>query len=228
MHYKVFGAPMPAVTITMDRGESIYTQSGGMSWMSEGVSMETNMKGGLLKGLGRMFTGESLFMATYTAERPEAEITLASSFPGEIKMIEIGDGKEYVAQKNCFLCATPNVTLSAYVTGIKAGLFGGEGFVLQKYSGKGLAFLELDGTIIEKELAPGEKIIVDTGNVAFFEAQVGYSSEMVKGFANVLFGGEGLFLTTLTGPGKVWLQTMSVAGLAKRIVPFLPVNRSSN
>lgn len=228
MHYKVFGAPMPAVTITMEQGESIYTQSGGMSWMSEGVSMETNMKGGLLKGLGRMFTGESLFMATYTAERPETEITLASSFPGEIKMLEVEDGKEYVAQKNSFLCATPNVTLSAYVTGLKAGLFGGEGFVLQRYSGKGLAFLELDGTIVEKELAPGEKIIVDTGNVAFFEAQVGYSAEMVKGFANVLFGGEGLFLTTLTGPGKVWLQTMNAAGLAKRIVPFLPVNRSSN
>lgn len=226
MHYKVFGTPMPAVTISMEQGESIYTQSGGMTWMSEGISMETNMKGGLLKGIGRMFAGESLFMATYTAETPGAEITLASSFPGEIKILELGKGKEYIAQKNSFLCATPNVTLSAYVTGVKSGLFGGEGFVLQKYSGQGLAFLELDGTIVEKELAPGEKIKVDTGNIAFFEASVGYSSEMVKGFANILFGGEGLFLSTLTGPGKVWLQTMSASELAKRVIPFIPTSSS--
>ena len=184
------------------------------------------MRGGFLKGMGRMFSGESLFMATYTAQRPGAEITLASSFPGEIRILEVGRGKEYIAQKNSFLCATPNVTLSAYVTGVKTGLFGGEGFVLQKYTGQGLAFLELDGTIVEKELAPGEKVKVDTGNIAFFEASVSYSSEMVKGFANILFGGEGLFLSTLTGPGKVWLQTMSASELAKRIIPFVP--RSSN
>lgn len=228
MHYKVYGSPMPAVTITMEQGESIYTQSGGMTWMSEGISMETNMKGGFLKGIGRMFAGESLFMATYSAQRPGAEITLASSFPGEIKLLELGNGKEYIAQKNSFLCATPGVTLSAYVTGIKSGLFGGEGFVLQKYTGQGLAFLELDGTIVEKELGPGEKLKVDTGNIAFFEAGVQYSSEMVKGFANILFGGEGLFLSTLTGPGKVWLQTMSASELARKIIPFMPSGGSSN
>lgn len=226
MHYRIFGSPMPAVAIAMEQGESIYTQSGGMTWMSDGFSMETNMRGGFLKGMGRMFSGESLFMATYTAQRPGAEITLASSFPGEIRILEVGRGKEYIAQKNSFLCATPNVTLSAYVTGVKTGLFGGEGFVLQKYTGQGLAFLELDGTIVEKELAPGEKVKVDTGNIAFFEASVSYSSEIVKGFANILFGGEGLFLSTLTGPGKVWLQTMSASELAKRIIPFVP--RSSN
>lgn len=228
MHYKVFGSPMPAVTLTMEQGESIYTQSGGMAWMSEGISMETNMKGGFLKGIGRMFAGESLFMATYTAQRPGVEITLAASFPGEVKVLEVGNGREYIAQKNSFLCATPNVALSAFVTGVKTGLFGGEGFVLQKYSGQGLAFLELDGTIVEKELAPGEKIKVDTGNIAFFEAGVGYSAEMVKGFANILFGGEGLFLSTLTGPGKVWLQTMSASELARRIIPFIPSGGSSN
>ena len=167
-------------------------------------------------------------MATYTAQRPGVEITLASSFPGEIRLLEIGNGKEYIAQKNSFLCATPNVSLSTYVTGVKTGLFGGEGFVLQKYTGQGLAFLELDGTIVEKELAPGEKIKVDTGNIAFFEAGVGYSAEMVKGFANILFGGEGLFLSTLTGPGKVWLQTMSASELARRIIPFIPSGGSSN
>lgn len=228
MHYKIFGSPMPAVTLTLEQGESIYTQSGGMTWMSEGISMETNMKGGFLKGIGRMFAGESLFMATYTAQRPGVEIALASSFPGEIRLLEIGNGKEYIAQKNSFLCATPNVSLSAYVTGVKTGLFGGEGFVLQKYTGQGQAFLELDGTIVEKELAPGEKIKVDTGNIAFFEARVGYSAEMVKGFANILFGGEGLFLSTLTGLGKVWLQTMSASELARRIIPFIPSGGSSN
>ena len=153
---------------------------------------------------------------------------MASSFPGEIRMLEIGSGKEYIAQKNAFLCATKNVSVSAYVTGVKAGFFGGEGFILQKYSGQGLAFLELDGTIVERELAPGEVIKVNTGNVAAFETSVEYSSEMVKGFANVLFGGEGLFLTTLKGPGKVWLQTMSAAGLAQRIIPYIPTGRSSN
>ena len=143
-------------------------------------------------------------------------------------MLEIGSGKEYIAQKNAFLCATKNVSVSAYVTGVKAGFFGGEGFILQKYSGQGLAFLELDGTIVERELAPGEVIKVNTGNVAAFETSVEYSSEMVKGFANILFGGEGLFLTTLKGPGKVWLQTMSAAGLAQRIIPYIPTGRSSN
>ena len=222
MRYKVFGSPMPAVTITMEQGENIYTQSGGMTWMTDGISMETNMKGGFFKGIGRMFAGESLFMATYTAERPGAEITLASSFPGEIKLIELGYGKEYIAQKNSFLCATPGVTLSAYVTGVKSGLFGGEGFVLQKYTGQGLAFLELDGTIVEKELAPGEKLKVDTGNVVAFERSVSYEIETVKGLKNIFLGGEGLFLTKLTGPGKVILQTQNFNEFAGRIIRMVP------
>lgn len=227
MKYKIFGAPMPAVTIAMEKGESIYTQSGGMTWMTEGISMETNMKGGLLKGIGRMFSGESIFMATYSAEMSGVEITIASGFPGEIRVLEVMPGRGYIAQKNAFLCATPGVELSAKVTGVKSGFFGGEGFVLQRYSGEGLVFLELDGAIVEKELAPGEKIKVDTGNIAAFEEGVTYSAEMVKGFANVLFGGEGLFLSTLTGPGKVWLQTLSASEFAKRIVPFLPAKPSS-
>ena len=221
MKYKIFGGQMPAVTVRLEPGESIYTQSGGMSWMTEGITMDTNMKGGLGKSLGRLFSGESLFMATYTAQR-EAEITLAASLPGEIRPLQLGDGREYIAQKGAFLCATQGVTLSAVVSGLKSGLFGGEGFVLQRLSGQGLAFLELDGAIQELDLQPGEKIIVDTGNVAFFEAQVGYSAQMVKGFKNILFGGEGLFLTTLTGPGKVWLQTLTAAELARRVIPFLP------
>lgn len=214
---------MPAVTLRLEAGESIYTQSGGMAWMTDGLRMETNMKGGFGKSLGRLFSGESLFMATYTAEK-QADITLAASMPGEIRPVEIREDKEYVAQKGAFLCATPNVHLSTFVTSAKGGLFGGEGFILQRISGQGMVFLELDGAVQEVDLQPGEKLIVDTGNVALFEAQVGYEAKMVKGFKNVLFGGEGLFLTTLTGPGKVWLQTMTAAELARRLIPFIPTS----
>ena len=223
MKYKIFGGQMPAVTVRLDAGESVYTQSGGMSWMTEGISMETNLKGGLGKSLGRLFSGESLFMATYTAQK-EADITFAASLPGEIRPFRIEPGQEYVAQKGAFLCATPGVTLSAVVNGMKSGLFGGEGFVLQRLSGEGLVFLELDGAIQEIELQAGEKLIVDTGNVALFESQVSYSAQMVKGFKNILFGGEGLFLTTLTGPGKVWLQTLTASEIARRVIPFIPTS----
>lgn len=226
MRYEVWGNMMPAVTIALEAGESIYTQSGGMSWMTDQMEMTTNMQGGLMKGIGRMFSGESLFMATYTAKAPNQEITLASAVPGEIKMFEIRPGYEIIAQKGAFLCATPGVELKAFVTNIKGGLFGGEGFVLQHYTGQGLVFCELDGSIREIDLQPGQKLVIDTGNVAAWESTVTYNSQMVKGFKNVLFGGEGLFLTTLTGPGKIWLQTMSVSELASRLIPYMPAARS--
>lgn len=222
MKYEVWGDMMPAVTIGLEAGESIYTQSGGMSWMTDQMEMTTNMQGGLGKGIGRMFGGESLFMATYSAKAPNQQITLASSVPGEIKIFEIKPGYDIIAQKGAFLCATPGVELKAFVTNVKGGLFGGEGFILQRYTGQGLVFCELDGAVREISLAAGEKLVIDTGNVAAWEATVTYNSQMVKGFKNVLFGGEGLFLTTLTGPGKVWLQTMSVSELAQRLIPYLP------
>ena len=221
MRYEVFGETLPAVTIFLENGESIYTQSGGMSWMSSGMKMETNMKGGLLKGLGRMISGESMFLATYTAEGNNQSITLASKFPGGIVALDV-TGKTYIGQKNAFLCAEPDVKVEVTMPkGLKAGLFGGEGFIMQKFSGSGHIFLELDGSIKVMDLAPGEKIIVDTGNVALYESTVQYSAEMVKGFKNILFGGEGLFLTTLEGPGRVWLQTMSLTGFAGSLAPFL-------
>lgn len=222
MKYEIWGNMMPAVTFSLEAGESIYTQSGGMSWMTDQMEMTTNMHGGLAKGIGRMFGGESLFMATYTAKAPNQQITLASSVPGEIKIFEIRPGYDIIAQKGAFLCATPGVELKAFVTNAKGGFFGGEGFILQQYIGQGLVFCELDGAIREIELAAGQKMVIDTGNVAAWESSVTYNSQMVKGFKNVLFGGEGLFLTTLTGPGKVWLQTMSVSELAKRIIPYVP------
>lgn len=222
LNYQIFGDNMPAVSIRLNPGESIFTQSGGMVWMDNGINMTTNMQGGFMKGLGRMLTGESLFMATYTSQYPNQEIVIASTFPGHIVSIEIGN-MPIIAQKGAFLCAQPSVVLNAYMTrSVGAGFFGGEGFVLQRLTGAGIVFLEIDGSLVERTLASGETIKVDTGNVAAFEESVRYQAEMVKGFKNILFGGEGLFLTTLTGPGKVWLQTMTMPSFAKQLLPFLP------
>ncbi len=223
MRYEVLGGNLPAVSIILEQGESIYTQSGGMSWMTDGIEMNTNMKGGLLKGLGRMLSGDSLFMATYTAEKPNQEIAVASTFPGSIIALDVGGGKEYICQKQAFLCAQPGVELSVEVVkGLAGGFFGGEGFVLQRLSGNGMVWIELDGSVIERTLAAGERLKVDTGHVAIYESTVKYTVETVKGFKNILFGGEGLFLTQLEGPGKVWLQTITMPNFAGRIVPYLP------
>lgn len=222
LEYKIFGENLPAVSIKLDAGESIFTQSGGLSWMDNGITMATNMQGGLLKGLGRMVSGESLFMATFTSNSANQEIVVASTYPGSIVDIDVS-AVGVVAQKTAFLCAQPSVSLNAYVNkSIKSGFFGGEGFVMQRLSGQGKVFLEIDGSCVKRTLAPGEVIKVDTGNVAAFEETVTYHAEMVKGFKNVLFGGEGLFLTTLTGPGKIWLQTMPIPGFAKKLIPYLP------
>ena len=227
LDYEIFGGNMPAVSIRLNPGESIYTQAGGMVWMDSGIAMTTNMQGGLMKGLGRMFSGESLFMATYTSNGPNQEIVIASTFPGHIVAVDVGK-MSIIAQKGAFLCAQPGVSISAYVTkSIGAGMFGGEGFILQRISGAGLVFLEIDGSLVERTLENGESIKVDTGNVAAFEESVRYQAEMVKGFKNVLFGGEGLFLTTLTGPGRVWLQTMTMPAFAKQLIPFLPKPQSN-
>lgn len=222
LEYKIFGENLPAVSMKLNAGESIFTQSGGLSWMDSGITMATNMQGGLLKGLGRMVSGESLFMATFTSNASNQEIVVASTYPGSIADIDV-TAVAIIAQKTAFLCAQPSVTLSAYINkSFKAGLFGGEGFVMQRLSGQGKVFLEIDGSCVKRTLSPGERIIVDTGSVAAFEETVTYQAEMVKGFKNVLFGGEGLFLTTLTGPGKIWLQTMPIPGFAKKLIPYLP------
>jgi len=227
LNYQVFGDNLPAVSIRLNPGESIFTQSGGLAWMDNGINMTTNMQGGFMKGLGRMLSGESLFMATYTSAYPNQEIVIASTFPGHIAAIDLGR-TPIIAQRGAFLCAQPSVTISAFVTrSVGAGLFGGEGFILQRLTGAGMVFLEIDGSMVERTLAPGETIKVDTGNVAAFEESVRYQAEMVKGFKNILFGGEGLFLTTLTGPGKVWLQTMTMPAFAKQLIPFLPKTNSN-
>ena len=222
MRYRIFGDKLPGLTLQLDAGESIYTQSGGMSWMPDNFQMDTNVRGGLMKGLGRMLTGESLFMATYTAKSAGAEITLTSAMPGEIRALQLDGRKQYIAQKSSFLCAQQGVVLSTFVNKLKTGLFGGEGFLMQRLSGEGMVFLELDGSIVEIDLQPGQRLKVDTGNIAFFESDVKYDVETVKGFTNIFFGGEGLFLSVLEGPGKVWLQSLNTASFAARIMGFLP------
>ena len=226
MRYQVIGDTMPAVEVTFDQpGESMYTQSGGMSWMSEGVSMDSNMRGGLGKSLGRMFSGESIFMATYRAERPGASIAFASTVAGEVLPVDIGACGGLIAQKGAFLCAQNSVELSvAFTKKLSAGLFGGEGFILQDIHGSGMAFLEIDGNKVEKVLAPGEVLKVETGNVVAFEKTVNYEIETVKGLKNIFFGGEGLFLTKLTGPGRVILQTQNFNEFAGRIISMIPSN----
>ncbi|CDB90829.1 MAG: TIGR00266 family protein [Clostridium sp.] len=224
MQYKLVGNTMPAVEVMFDApGESMYTQSGGMAWMTEGIKMDTNTKGGLLKGVGRMFAGESLFMATYTAEQAGARIAFASTVAGEVLPINIGETGGFICQKGAFLCAEPTVDLSvAFTKRFSSGFFGGEGFILQDITGKGMVFLEIDGDKVIKELAPGEVIKVDTGNVVGFEKTVTYEIETVKGLKNIFLGGEGLFLTRLVGPGKVILQTQNFNDFAGRIASRIP------
>lgn len=223
MNYKIVGNVVPSVEVSLSRGESMFTQSGGMFYQTEGIKMDTNTKGGLLKGIGRMFAGESLFMATYTALQ-DAKIAFASTVPGSIIPINVSEGS-FTIQKGAFLAAQSSVELrTTFNKKLGSGFFGGEGFILQELSGKGIAFLEVDGDAIEMNLAPGEVVKIDTGNLVGFEDTVKYEVEMVKGFGNVLFGGEGLFLTKLTGPGQVVLQTMNMNEFALRIRSYIPTS----
>ena len=227
LQFRKVGSTVPAVEFTLSKGDSLYTQSGGMVWQSEGVSMQTSTKGGLLKGLGRKLAGESLFMATYTADRDGAYVAFGSTVPGDIIPFDLTGTPGIIAQKRAFLCAENGVDVSiAFTKRFSAGLFGGEGFILQDIKGTGHVFLEIDGDQIVRDLAPGEVIKVDTGNVVAFDKTVSYEIETVKGFSNILFGGEGLFLTKLTGPGRVVLQTQNFLDFALRVGSLLPTKGS--
>ena len=224
MDYKIIGQTVPVVEMKLKTGEKVYTQSGGMAYQSEGIEMNSNARGGILKGLGRMFAGESMFMANYTAQKDDATIAFASTVPGSIIPIDLSTMPEgMMLQKGAFLCAEDDVTTSvAFTKKFSAGFFGGEGFVLQKAEGKGKMFLEIDGDPIEKELAAGEVIKVNTGNVVAFQSSVKYEVEMIKGLGNIFLGGEGLFLTKLVGPGKVILQSQNFGDFANKLIPFMP------
>jgi len=223
MQYEIVGKTVPAVEVTLNRGESMYTQSGGMVWQTEGIEMKTNTRGGLMKGLGRVLSGESLFMATYTSMGDGVKIAFGSTVPGDVIPVNLSGTPGIIAQKRAFLCAQDGVDVTiAFTKRFSAGLFGGEGFILQDISGNGYAFLEVDGDQVVKELAPGEVLKVDTGNVVAFDKSVRYEIETVKGLGNIFFGGEGLFLTKLTGPGRVVLQTQNFNDFAGRIISMMP------
>lgn len=224
MRYDVIGATVPAVEVTLNRGESIYTQRGGMAWQTEGIRMTTNAHGGVMKSLGRMFAGESIFMSTYTAEKDEAKVAFATTVPGAVMPINLSELPQgFIIQKGAFLAAEPSVELSVKLTKrFSAGLFGGEGFILQQAKGNGMLFLEIDGDAIVRELGPGEVLKVDTGNVVGFEQSVSYEIETVKGLGNIFLGGEGLFLTKLVGPGKVIIQSQNFGDFAGRILGMMP------
>ena len=215
METKIVGEDLPVVVCKLKAGETVLTENGGMSWMDNDITMKTTTNGGIMKGLGRALAGESIFMNTYTAEKDNVEIAFASSFPGEILEFDLKEGETIIAQKRAFLCAENTVDISMHFRKkIGAGFFGGEGFIMQKMTGPGKVFLEIDGSLLKKELQAGEKIKIDNGYLAAMTSGVDLNIETVKGVKNIVFGGEGLFLTTLQGPGTVWIQSMPVSKLA--------------
>ena len=216
MQYQITGEPMPVVTCTLGNGESMITERGSMVWMSPNMRMETGT-GGLGKAFGRMFSGDSIFQNTYTAQGGPGMIAFASSFPA----VAVDPAHPVVVQKTGFLASEAGVDLSIFFQKkVGAGFFGGEGFIMQKLSGTGTAFVEIDGSAVEYVLQPGQSMVVDTGNLAMMDATCSVDVQMVKGVKNMLFGGEGIFHTVVTGPGRIVLQTMPVSGVAAALAPF--------
>ena len=222
MKYQIYGEPMPVVICNVDPGETLICESGAMSWMSPNMQMDT-VGGGAGKVLGRMFSGENAFQNQYTAQGGPGMIAFASSFPGSIRAVEITPEHPVICQKKAFLASTAGVELSVHwQKKLGTGLLGGEGFVMQKLSGQGIAFLEIDGTVMEYNLAPGQQMILDTGYLAMMDASVQMEVQSVKGLKNKMLGGEGFFNTVVTGPGKILLQTMPISGFVGLISGMLP------
>ena len=221
MRYEIKGGSFPVVVCQLENGEQMITEKGSMVWMSPNMHMDTR-GGGLGKMFSKAFSGESMFQNVYTA-KGEGMIAFGSSFPGKIKAVTIGPGQEIILQKSAFLAAESGVDLSIHFRkNLGAGFFGGEGFIMQRLSGRGTTFVEIDGDLVEYELKPGQQLVVDTGNVAGFEPGVRMDIQQVPGLKNVFLGGEGLFHTVLTGPGRVWLQTMPISNVAASIRPYIP------
>lgn len=221
MNYEIKGAPMPVVICSLNDGESLKTEQGAMSWMTPNMQMTTNAGGGVGKAFSRMFSGESMFQNIYTAMGGAGMIAFASSFPGEIVPFQIDATHQIIAQKSAFLASEAGVDVSIHFQRkLGAGFFGGEGFIMQRFSGSGTVFLEFDGSIINYDLQAGQSLLIDTGYLAAMDATVSMDIESVKGVANKLFGGEGFFNTRITGPGRIWLQTMPISAVAGAISPF--------
>lgn len=226
MQYELKGGSFPVVVCQLADGERMITEKGSMVWMSPNMEMETS-GGGLGKMFSKAFSGESMFQNIYTA-RGAGMIAFGSSFPGCILPLDIQPGKEYILQKQAFLAAEAGVELSIHFNKkLGAGFFGGEGFIMQRLSGRGAAFAEVDGELVEYTLAPGQSMIIDTGNVLGFESSVSIDIQQVKGLKNKLLGCEGFFNTVLTGPGRIWLQTMPVSGMASALRPYFPTGNSN-
>lgn len=226
MQYEIKGTPMPVLMLQLNPGESINTQKGAMGWMSANLKMTTNTGGGIGKVFTRGFSGESLFQNTYTAENGPAILACPSSFTGEILPIQIAPNRTIVAQKSAFLASEQGVNMSIFFQkNIASGLFGGEGFIMQKFSGNGMVFLEIDGSVVEYNLDPGESLLIDNGYLAAMDETCRINVETVKGIKNVLLGGEGLFNVRITGPGHVWLQTMPIEKTAAMLRPYFTAGK---
>lgn len=227
MRYEIKGDTLPVLICYLENGERMVTEGGGMAWMSPNMKMETSTNGGIGKVFGRMFSGETIFQNFYTAMNGNGMIAFASSFPGAIEPFHIAPGNEIIAQKSAFLASEAGVDYSIHFSRkFSAGLFGGEGFILQKFSGNGVMFAEFDGHVVEYELQPGQKIIVDTGHLAAMSATCTMEIKSVPGVKNMLFGGEGFFNTEVTGPGHIWLQSMPISNMAGVLRPYFPGNNS--
>lgn len=225
MKYQILGETLPVVICELEGGEKMINEGGSMSWMSPNMLMETTTNGGLGKAFGRMLSGERIFQNVYTAQGGPGMIAFASSFPGSIRAFQIQPGQEMVFQKSAFLAAEASVELSVFFNKkVGAGLFGGEGFIMQKVSGRGVVFAEFDGHVIEYNLQPGQQIVVDTGHLAAMTPSCGMEIRSVPGVKNMLFGGEGVFNTVITGPGRVWLQTMPISNVAGVLRPYMPTS----
>ena len=227
MEYEIKGGAFPVVICQLASGERMITEKGGMVWMSPNMEMTTS-GGGMGKMFAKAFSGESMFQNIYTAKGGSGMIAFGSCFPGRILPIQIAPGREIVLQKSAFLASEAGVQMSVHFNKkLGTGFFGGEGFIMQRLSGSGMAFAEVDGELVEYTLAPGQSMIIDTGNVLGFESSVSIDIQQVKGLKNKLLGGEGFFNTVLTGPGRIWLQTMPVSGMASALRPYFPTGNSN-
>ena len=227
MKYNIQGDTLPVIICQLEAGETMITERGSMSWMTPNMKMETTTGGGLGKAFGRLLAGEAMFQNRYTAQNGPGMIAFASSFPGCIRAFEIGPGQEMVVQKSGFLAGEAGVELSVFFQRkLGAGFFGGEGFIMQRLSGHGVAFAEFDGSIVEYELAAGQSMIVDTGYLAAMDATCSIDIVTVPGVKNMFLGGEGVFNTVVTGPGRIYLQTMPLSGVAAVLRPYFPVSNS--
>lgn len=223
MKYRLVGDNLPAVICDLEPGETLITESGAMAWMTPNMKMDTTSGGGFGKALGRMFSGDTLFQNRYTAQAGPGQIAFASSFPGSIRPVEIAPGKELIVQKRSFLAGESTVDLSIHIQKkIGSGLFGGEGFIMQRLSGRGTAFIEIDGAAIEYNLEAGQSLVVDTGYLAAMDATCSMEIVTVPGIKNMFLGGEGIFNTVVRGPGKIILQTMPIFNVANAVAPYIP------